>query len=225
MNRGCVVILVGMFVISSLGCVSMPRENDVRPSPSSSRSNSPRSSRSTPSEFLLPVSTLARDLVLQQRVAIRWQDREERFAAVLQKRGDELLLLGLGPMNSVGFTLTLDAEGVRFENRSGRALPFEPERILADVQRVFYPWIPAEQSCTDCEQFAVRGDLEISEKIGPERLLERRFVDLSGRRSGEIVIRFEDWLEVGSVPGRAILHNGWYGYELTVETSRVEELE
>lgn len=215
MSPGRIAILVGILVSLSLGCATTDRDNEARPSPSPSAL----------SEFLLPVSTLAHDLVLQQRVTIRWQDREERFDAVFQKRGDELLLLGLGPMNSVGFTLTLDAEGVRFENRSGREMPFEPERILADVQRVFYPWIPAEGSCTNCEQYVVRGDLEVSEKIGPERIMERRFVDLSGRRGSEILVRFEDWLEGGTIPGRAILRNGWYGYELTVETLSVEYLE
>jgi hypothetical protein len=224
MNPGRITILFGMLTLLNLGCATTPRESESGPS-SLSLSSSLSSSASTLSEFLLPVSTLTDDLVLQQRVTIRWQDREEHFDAVFQKRGDELLLLGLGPMNSVGFTLTLDGEGVRFENRSGRELPFEPERILADVQRVFYPWMADEKSCTNCEQYIVRGDLEVSEKIGPERILERRFVDLSGRRDKEILVRFEDWLEGETIPSRAILRNGWYGYELTVETLSVEHLE
>jgi len=67
-----------------------------------------------PSEALelLPVSALRDDLVLRQRVTIRWLDGEESFEAVLQKRESELLLLGLGPMNVVGFSLRVDEDAI-----------------------------------------------------------------------------------------------------------------
>ncbi len=90
---------------------------------------------------LLPFDDLHENLLMRQHVTVKWADGEEGFDAVLQKRRDSLLLLGLGPMNTVGFKLTLDDHGVRFDNSSGREMPFQPERILADVQRVFYPWI------------------------------------------------------------------------------------
>ncbi len=218
MSLGRFAFSVLTLVVMNLGCAVPLREGALEPSPL------------VGTEFLLPVSALPDDLILQQHVTIRWQDREEHFSAVLQKRGDELLLLGLGPMNSVGFTLTLDGQGVRFENRSGREMSFEPERILADVQRVFYPWMSVAHSCTDCERRRVRAGLEVWEKIGAQRLEERRFVDVTGRRQGEIVIHFDDWLEDAAgngpaIPGRAVLDNGWYGYELIVETSGVEPLE
>jgi hypothetical protein len=176
-------------------------------------------------EFLLPVAALPGDLVLQQHVTIRWGDDEQSFDAVLQKRGDQLLLLGLGPMNRVGFVLTLDDGGVHLENRSGRDLPFEPERILADVQRVFYPWVTSEPPCTDCERGVTRLGLAIWERIGPAYLEERRFEDLGETERGTIIVRYDDWMDRGSIPGRAVLTNNWYGYELRVVTRSIERLD
>jgi hypothetical protein len=174
---------------------------------------------------LLPVGALRDDLVMKQSVSVRWQDREENFEAVLQKRGSELLLLGLGPMNTVGFSLTLDDRGVTFENRTGRELPFLPERILADVQRVFYPWIEEYPICSNCEREAKRAGLEIRERMGDGFLEERRFSVAGRPERGELVVRYEGWIDGFSVPRRAILSNGWFGYELIIDTASVERID
>lgn len=186
---------------------------------------------SSGTEALLPVETLGVDLVLQQRVTIQWNGREEGFGAVLQKRGDELLLLGLGPMNSVGFRLALVGDEVSFDNRTGRELPFVPERILLDVQRVFYPWIDEAESasCSRCDRQGSRDGIEVVERIGASHLEERRFVIRDGplgeERRTEVVVRYEAWLEDPRVPARAILSNGRFGYELLVETTSAERLD
>jgi hypothetical protein len=174
---------------------------------------------------LLPVAALPDDLLMQQRVTVRWQDRKESFEAVLQKRGSELLLLGLGPMNTVGFKLILDDRGVSFENRSGRAMLLEPERILADVQRVFYPWIEPSSDCFNCERAGIRAGVEILERIGSKSLEERRFGLPGSPERGEIVVRYERWREDRLAPSRAVLTNGWFGYELIIETMHVERIE
>jgi hypothetical protein len=174
---------------------------------------------------LLPVGALRDDLVMKQSVSVRWQDREENFEAVLQKRGSELLLLGLGPMNTVGFSLKLDDRGVTFENRTGRELPFLPERILADVQHVFYPWIEEDPICSHCEREAKRAGLEIRERMGDGFLEERRFSVAGRPERGELVVRYEGWIDGFSVPRRAILSNGWFGYELIIDTASVERID
>ena len=176
-------------------------------------------------EALLAVDVLPDDLLMQQHVTVRWADREESFAAVLQKQGNTLLLMGLGPMNTVGFNLTLDDRGVSFENRTGREMPFEPERILADVQRVFYPWIEGDPLCVDCERREIRAGLEIRERIGA-RFLEERSFRLVGRpERGEIVVRYEGWTNDFLAPSRAILRNGWFGYLLIIDTTSAERIE
>jgi hypothetical protein len=185
----------------------------------------PRTDAVLDAPILLPVGALAEDVVMQQRVTVRWKDREESFGAVLQKRGQELLLLGLGPMNTVGFRLSLVEGHVSFENRTGRDVPFVPERILADVQRVFYPWIEGESRCTRCDRRGVRGDLEIVEHIGDEHLEQRRFFVRDRPERGEIVVRYDDWPRDAIAPHRAVLSNGWFGYELLIETTSAERLD
>jgi hypothetical protein len=171
---------------------------------------------------LLPAETLPGDLLLQQHVTIRWRDREESFDAVLQKSGRQLLLLGLGPMNTVGFSLALEDRRVAFVNQSGREMPFDPEHILADVQRIFYPWIEDDPLCTNCERHAARAGLDIRERIGPRHLEERQFA-IDGRPDrGEVVVHYDEWLEGGRAPTRATLDNGWFGYQISIDSVEVE---
>ena len=171
---------------------------------------------------LLPVSALRNDLVLRQRVTIRWRGGEESFEAVLQKRGSELLLLGLGPMSVIGFSLRVDEDGVHFENKSGRDLPFAPKRIIADIQRVFYPWIEPGAECRDCERRGVWGQVQVIERIGSEALEERRFERVGVEGGWQIVIGYHDWIRDTSIPGLATLRNDALGYRLIVETKSVE---
>ena len=91
-----------------------------------------------PGPMLVPTA-IAERFLWRQRVTASWGDRSETFDAVLQMDGEELILMGLGPMGRPGFIATLGASGLRFENRSGRSLPIAAEHILADVQKVFYP--------------------------------------------------------------------------------------
>jgi hypothetical protein len=181
--------------------------------------------REDANETLLPVDDLAENLLMRQHITLAWPGGRESFDSVLQKRGRILLLVGLGPMNAVGFSLTLDDTGITFENRSGRDMSFRPEHILADVQRVFYPWIDKDSKCVDCERRDVRSGIEIRERIGHRDLEERSFRDVARPERGVIVVRYEGWTKDSLIPDRAILLNGWVGYQLIVETTSVERLD
>ena len=220
-------LLAKIGVYSSLGLLL---SGCVGPSPSErerASGSSQASSRASDDArvWLLPVDDLRENLLMRQHVTVKWADREESFDAVLQKRGDVLLLLGLGPMNTVGFKLTLDRDGVSFENFSGRELPFRPERILADVQRVFYPWIQEGWDCVECERREILDGLEVWERIGARFLVERSFRLLARPERGRIVVRYEGWTSDPPVPIRATLDNGWYGYELTIVTTGIERID
>ncbi len=215
--------LVGLVLVLSMvllaGCTTMKCRGGVEGARVPGIESSPE-----PSEALelLPVSALRDDLVLRQRVTIRWLDGEESFEAVLQKRESELLLLGLGPMNVVGFSLRVDEGGVHFENNSGRDLPFSPTRIIADIQRVFYPWIDQEADCGACERRGAWGQVQVIERIGSEALEERRFERVGVDGGWQIVISYQDWIRDTSIPGLATLRNDALGYQLIVETKSVE---
>lgn len=167
---------------------------------------------------LLPVGALPGDFMLRQHVTARYEERSDGFDAVLQKRGDELTLVGLGPMSTVGFVLKLSERGVELDNRSGRELPFRPEHILADVQRVFYPWLPPAERCDACVREGEAEGLALTERYEAGRLRERRFRWAAAPERGEVVVRYEGWGTSELAPARVSLDNGWYGYALVIET-------
>jgi hypothetical protein len=175
---------------------------------------------------LLPASTLREDLLMQQRIEIEWDGRREGFDAAVQKRGETLTLMGLGPFSTRAFTLVLEADGaIRFERHIDRALPFDPEHILADVQRVFYPWFAEPARCDACDRSTAREGLEVHERFERGRLVERRFVLPAYPTRGAVTIRYgEAWDEVG-VPREAQVENGWFGYRLDVETTRAQRID
>ena len=172
---------------------------------------------------LLPVAALGRDVVLEQHVTARYQDREDGFDAVLQAQGGTLSLVGIGPMGSVGFVVTVTDEGVTLQNDSGREVPFQPAHIVADVQRVFYPWIPGAPPASGERQGHALG-MTIIERYVDARLVERRFVRDDAPDAGAVRVTYEGWSLGDLAPERAVLVNDWYGYALEIETSSVRDL-
>ncbi|MCA8974192.1 MAG: DUF3261 domain-containing protein [Planctomycetes bacterium] len=163
---------------------------------------------------LRTVEALGHDLVWQQRVTASWGDGAQRgFDAAIQKRGDALTVMGLSPMGSLGFAIVLRDGDIELSNQSGEELPFPPRFILLDVQRAFYPWLPAGAG----DEGTVDGEA-IHELRRDGHLVQRRFRRLDGAPKGEIVVDYEwghdDW--VG--PTRVVIDNGWFGYRLTVDT-------
>lgn len=169
---------------------------------------------------LLPPAALARDLLWQQRVTASWGDGEQRgFDAAVQKQGETLTVIGLSPLGQQGFVLVQRGKDVSFENHTDLRLPFPPRFVLLDVQRAFFPWLPAE-GAVDGERTVVLGAEQIVEVRAGGRLVERRFTRLDGKPAGVIVVRYE-WApeDTGRVaPKRTVLDNGWFGYRMTVDT-------
>jgi hypothetical protein len=178
---------------------------------------------------LLPANALPGQFVIQQSVTVRWMaaegPEEATFDAALQRRGDSLLLLGFGPMKQVGFELLLEDGRVRFENRTGRKVPFRPEDILADVQRVFYPWIESGGDCTECERRGRRLALDVEERIGKALLEERRFRFHERPELGVVLIRYSGDRLFGVVPTECDVSNEWFGYRLEIRSHRMDRID
>jgi hypothetical protein len=166
---------------------------------------------------LLPVDALEGELSLRQHVTARYGEREDGFDAALEKRDGELRLVGLGPMATVAFALTLTERGLDFDNRSGREVPFRPDYIVADIQRVFYPWLPPSE-CASCTREGEAAGLHVTERLEAGRLVERRFRLEDAPERGEVVISYQGWAGRDDAPARVVLTNGWYGYELVIDT-------
>lgn len=167
---------------------------------------------------LLPVAAFPGDFMLEQHVTARYRDREDGFDAVLQKRDDVLSLVGLGPMGTVAFVVNVTDAGVTLENNSPEDVPFSPAHIVADVQRVFYPWLSGEPDA-EGRRHGEALDMTIDERFESGRLVERRFTrpDIAGA----IVVTYEGWTLSDIAPTRVVLENGFYGYALEIETFSV----
>ncbi|MCR9246569.1 MAG: DUF3261 domain-containing protein [bacterium] len=159
------------------------------------------------------------DVVWQQRVTAHWGDGQQRgFDAALQKQGDKLTVLGLSPTGSVGFVITLQNGEVAVENRTSMELPFPARFIVLDVQRAFYSWLPPGVPAGMAARVAsARVDGErVIERWAGGRLVERRFE--RDDRAEPIVVHY-DWAQPDwRGPSRVRLENGWFGYELVVDT-------
>jgi hypothetical protein len=81
-----------------------------------------------PSTEALP----AGDLVWRDRVRYRGGEVDAGFALVAEKRGVELVLVGLNAFGARAFSLTQERERIEADARLGRALEVPPETVLRD---------------------------------------------------------------------------------------------
>lgn len=191
-----------------------------------------REASTTPSEAetglgagpILEPAAIGEPFLWRQRVTASWGERRESFDAVLQMHDDELTLVGLGPMGRPGFVVSLGAAGVSFENRSNRRVPFDPEHIIADVQKVFYPWMPKPAERFSGTRASGHGVLTVSETHVEGRLRSRAFTRSDAAERGELRVTYEEWEPGLRAPSRAVLDNPWFGYELTIVTVEQQTL-
>ncbi|MGB8222012.1 MAG: DUF3261 domain-containing protein [Polyangiales bacterium] len=173
---------------------------------------------------LLPASAIGEEFLWRQHVTATWEDRSESFDAVLQMHDGRLVLLGLGPMGSPAFVVALSESGVTVENRTGRPMPFPAEHIIADIQKVFYPWLPPVAESFTGTRCGAYENLAISETYADGRRLTRAFRRSDAPERGELAVTYEGWRSGLVAPERAELVNAWFGYQLTIVTVEQQRL-
>jgi hypothetical protein len=186
---------------------------------------------SVPPPALLLPSALLYDFQWRQRVTARWPTGTHSFDAVLQKREGELILVGLSPLGLPGFVLRLNESGaLNVENRTDQALPFEPAYVVADVQRVFFPWLAAPAPDFSGERTGEHAGTQVFERFAHGQLQERRLTRETPSGSERVVILYPSPSPQGAAPtpgdapAKAELKNELLGYELqivTLEQSRL----
>jgi len=171
---------------------------------------------------LRPPSAFARDFVLRQSITARRGNDAVTFQAVLQKRGNALVVLGLTPYGTRAFLLEQRGEQVSFRSFVDRDLPFPPRFILLDIQRtLLFP--PAGPSSDGQHERMVDGDV-ITERWRGGRLLSRRFRRVDGLPEGEIVVEYGEGMTPERPPPLIRLHNGWSGYDLLIRNFAFQPL-
>jgi hypothetical protein len=144
---------------------------------------------------------------------------------VMQKRGDELTLLGLTPFGSRAFVIRQTGLDVMFQSFVPQTLPFPPKYILYDVQRVFFAFDAADAAVPDGERETVRGPEIVRERWSGGRIVRRTFRRTDARPAGEIAVDYEGGMAPGGAPPAHVAFvNGWYGYRLDITTQDHQRL-
>lgn len=90
-----------------------------------------------PRPTLLPVLAEEPDWTAEQHVVARHPQGAQEFDAVVEKRGETLVMTCLAPWGSRALTVVQRGTAVTVQVHVPAPLPFEPERMLVDVQRTF----------------------------------------------------------------------------------------
>lgn len=173
-----------------------------------------------PSELHSPLGDA---FALEQRVRSESPAGAHEFRAVLQKRGDELVLVGLGPHGGRGFVLTQRGTEVDFESHLPEELPFPPRFMLLDIHRTWFVGLPAPQE--DGEHTETIDGEEIVERWEGGRLRERTFRRIDGEPPGVIRVEYEGGLGTETPPSIVRFDNGWFGYRLILTTLSHQTIE
>lgn len=153
---------------------------------------------------------------------------EGRLDAVMQKQGDTLIVVGLGPMNVRAFTLTQRGHEVELvRSASAPELPFSPRYILVDVHRVFFtPPLPRPRPG---EAGVVRGELDgeqVEERWDQGELRSRSFTRPGTSLHGAVRVEYGAGCRADRChPESVTVHNEWYGYTLAIASSDYEALD
>lgn len=169
--------------------------------------------------MLHPPTDYAGDFAIDQRVTASFEARQQSFRAVLEKHGDSLVMVGLGPHGGRGFVLTQRGGDVTFESHLPEELPFPPEYMLLDVHRTWLVGLPGAP-LADGEHHGTIDDEEVTETWADGRLLSRAFRRVDGTPPGVVTITYEGGLDPhvdAPAPTRVVLDNGWFGYRLELD--------
>jgi hypothetical protein len=194
----------------------------------------------TPVVLLAPAAHPA-DFFDRQRIVATYKGHTASFDAVVQKRGNELTLVGLTPFGSRAFVLRQVGGEASFESFVPQTLPFPPNYILVDVERVFFPWTDAAPPTDANRQFLHDGEI-VTERWQAGRLLRRTFsrdgtsprlttppsADVpsaspergrNGLPPGQIVVEYDGGMASDGTPPRHVsFDNGQFGYHLDITT-------
>jgi len=180
--------------------------------------------------------TLGRDFTVRQNLKIHavhdGKPVDGDLEAIVQKRGDTLLIMGLGPMNVKAFTIEQRGERIEFHQFVGPELPFSPRNILVDVHRVFFkrlpPPAPEELHRADRADVVERGELDgetVVETWRDGQLHSAEFTRPGSALHGAVHIEFGAGCTPGVCePDSAMLRNDWFGYSLAISNDGYEQL-
>lgn len=173
---------------------------------------------------LHPPRELSPDLVVEQHIEATKDGSGDGFDAVVQKRGDELLVVGLGPASVRAFVIRQFGDAIDFEQRLGPKPPFPARNVLVDVHRVFFKRLDGDAPVDGARTGSVDGE-EVRETWRGGELVERSF-SRPGELSGAVRVRYGPGCRADRCEPRTVrLLNEWFGYALTIDNKRFHWLD
>ena len=190
-------------------------------------------STTAPSEYpgvLHDPRTLPHDFMVRQSLTIRTRREgkpvEAELDAVLQKQGETLLIVGLGPMNAKAFTITQRGDRIELTRFMGPRLPFSPRDVVVDVHRVFFKRLPPPTQAG--YSGVVRGELDgelVEETWRDGQVRARVFTRPGSTLRGAIRVQLGAGCgPIHCEPESATLRNEWFGYTLEIVNQGYERL-
>jgi hypothetical protein len=187
-------------------------QNGSRSSPTGEESLAPLlSSEDIPGNFLL-----------QQQIRFSWNGREGQMDAAVQSACGELTIILLTPYGTPGTVIRQRGRRVDVTSPYAGKLPFEPARILLDVQRTHFVPLPSPAPPDGSREWFFHGQ-RIAEIWRGGRLVERVFHSDDRADEDRVRVRYPDGATADDPPESATLESERFGYQLDVTTlSRVE---
>jgi hypothetical protein len=171
---------------------------------------------------LHPPRELTPDFAVEQHITVTKDARRGEIDGVLQKRGDELLIVGFGPMRVRAFVLRQGDDEIHFEQSMGPSLPFPPRNVLVDVHRTFFKHLPDPPS--DGERSGRIDEEDVTEIWKSGALVERRYERPAFRRGSVRVHYGPGCTAERCEPATVTIVNEWFGYELAIVNARFTRL-
>jgi len=159
----------------------------------------PRSATSPPP--LVAPASLGSDRVVNQVVRAAFGARELTFNCVVTVKDGTMTLVGLNSLGVRLFTIRYDGKAVQSEAAPAMSGPLVPERLLADLQLVYWP-LPSL-----AQPMAVAG-WQLSEPATGLRRLRR----------GEQLVAEAHYSSEDPWSGRSWLVNFEFGYSLQIDS-------
>jgi len=174
--------------------------------------------RDCPGE-LVPTQEIEGEFLLRQHLRVTVGDRSFGFELALQKRGDELVLVGLHALGAKLFTVRQIGSDVVVEAYPAPALDVAPENVLRDIHRVNFFRLP--QPSSDGVVHGRRGTTKIRERWEGGKLRERSFLTDDGV-ANSVEIEFSETAPAGE--DFAAVHHPSCGYRAEFRTLSLRSL-
>lgn len=176
---------------------------------------------------LHPPASLPGSWLVRQRLTITAQ-REGRpvtgeLEAVLQKEGEALTIVGLGPLSVRAFTLVHRGERIEVEQHLGGELPFSPRNVVVDVHRVYWKRLPGAPPADGVRRGELDGE-QLEETWRGGELVALSFTRPGAFRGAVRVELGPGCSALACEPTTATLHNEWFHYTLEIENDAYERL-